>query len=258
MNCMEFDQTLNECIESRRPAGVGPMREHAANCRACGKRWELEVILWRAIPIWKDQTPAVDLVDGVLGKLAFDDQRSMKSVRLSCDVAGLGEADSRTQDSIGRVHRRMSPQQTGWQSIAILVTVASLLFMLAFTLARPVTVDQNIPPSGGQIAADNIEADNPLQQSNQDEPEIDSLLRDAGSAYLVLAEGAAHVLTDARMLLPPTDFNDSEFGSDQDSSNQRASGSGKWRRELQHLGRDLENAVDFLLDAVPAQAVPTI
>lgn len=258
MNCTEFEQTLNECIESRRSAGVGPMREHAANCMACGQRWELEVILRRAIPIWKDQTPSVDLVESVLGKLAFDDRYPIQNAKLSRDVAGLDEADSRVQDSIGRGHRRASPQQTGWQSIAILVTVASLLFMLAFALARPVTVDKNRPSGGGQIAAGNIKTDNPLQQSNQDEPEIDSLLRDAGSAYLVLAKGAAHVLVDARMLLPPTDFNDSIFGSDQNPSDQRASGSGKWRRELQHIGRDLGNAVDFLLDAVPAKANPTI
>ena len=66
MNCIEFQQILEASIESRQPPAAPRWTEHLAACPDCRTRWEESLWLERAVALWNERTPVIDLTDRIV------------------------------------------------------------------------------------------------------------------------------------------------------------------------------------------------
>ena len=92
--------------------------------------------------------------------------------------------------------------------------------------------------------------------AQHDQPEIDTLLRDAGSSYLALARDAADAFADAKVLVPIVSGRGPAVRTTPATSIGNPPWIIEWSQGLQPIGHELEQAVDFLLDVVDARSTP--
>lgn len=69
MNCREFEDYLQGCVERREPACVEACGEHLQQCPACRELWAEHAALERAIQVWRVEQDVPDLTDRVLAGL---------------------------------------------------------------------------------------------------------------------------------------------------------------------------------------------
>jgi hypothetical protein len=253
MSCTEFESALCAAVEDRHAGHVEQLREHAAGCVHCHALWEQFAILEQAIPAWSTRQPQVQLADAVLARLG--DQRTAR------EMQPVGVAPAAAPQP-ARSRRRLAA--------AAAVAVSACALVIAFWPASPAV---DLPGEGSQIAdtapaatdeqkpaqaepaANAIELDKVAtnDQPSSDQPsaaEIGKLVREASAAYMVLAEGAADAVVHTPILLPRTDLVASDHDDESDDARAESWIDG-WGEQLQPIGKDVGNAIDFLLDAVP-------
>jgi len=243
--CTEFDRRLEAAIEERRLPEAA-LREHAAGCERCRAAWEQYALLDEAITAWRAGVPDVDLTDSVLSRLAFDSQTTAPAA------------------TVAAVHSR---RRARWIAVASASAAALLVALLLSPLARvndapEVAGNQPVLPATGPANSSTPEAAEPLApvvavrpavDENDDDTELTLLVRDAGSAYLGLANGAAEAVAQGAMLLPAVAL---VSGDGVTVDEAPASWVDQFRRDLTPIGRNIENALEFLFDAVPAEPPP--
>jgi hypothetical protein len=225
MNCTEFEHVLQCAVEERSEEQLRELRDHAASCKHCRAVWQEFAVLRQAIPLWKARMPDVDLVDAVM---------------------------ARTHELRPLASRSTS---IGWWVSAAVATAAACVLALAVWPSAP----DNAPQPDLQLA-DTDEPDPltaPLADEQPTQGEVGSLVRDATDPYLELAEGVTDAVRGTRKFLPATEaLADNE--AQQEDRPSPASWINDWSQDLEPIGRDVANAMNFLLDAVPADPAPTI
>ncbi len=249
MNCTEFERTLHEAVESRQTPDSMEFRSHVEHCSACLALWSDFLILDQVVPPWKRRTNDVDLVDRVVAQMR---------VQTSADLVGSVGADGVVpQPRIG-VRQR-------WAVVAIAAAVL-LLLLRPFGLGlQTSTPNSERDLSGVRDAAVRTDAGSLLvvvadgvpkfetRAGGQDEiREVDAFIEDAGSVYMGLAREAADTVRDVAFLFPT--FEEQRVSVEPEST--LPNWLDDFGENLQPIGRDVENAIEFLLDAVPGDSHP--
>lgn len=241
MNCIEFESTIRTHVETRRPLDDAGLKEHARQCATCGQIWRDHYILDRVISPWKTEVFEVDLSETILeqfsaSKKTGDDSRISQRVATLVvpQRAELSFMDTRTID-------RKTPT-TAWVIMSI---IASVLVMLQMAM--------RIPDShrGGQPAIQFAADDESNQPAQDDLPNIDMLISDAGIAWRSLADEAAVSVTDAAILLPAAARTNTAVETNQP---ERENWIDNWKQELRPIRDDVKNAVHFLIRVLPVES----
>jgi len=235
MNCTEFEDVLQCAVEERSEERLRELRDHAASCKHCRPVWRDFLVLRQSIPLWKARRPEVDLVDAVMAR--------RPEVRPA----------------------RSRSTSIGWWVSAAVATAAACVLALAVWPSAPgnapqpdlqlVDTDEPGPQSEPLTAP---VPDEQLPDEQRDQGEVASLVRDATDPYLELAEGVADAVRDTRKFLPTAETLADNETSPEEVPPGPASWINDWSQDLEPIGRDVANAMNFLLDAVPADPAPTI
>ncbi len=251
LHCNEFGRLLEAAVESRQPADLR-LREHAAECENCRAAWEQYLILEDALRAWTTSTPEADLFEPVLSKLAYH-----------AEDAQCGNPRARTSvvpaQQYGTETESKSQSREKWKRS----TVATILAGAAAAVMAIVFLPATIRRSGDATTANFTIPDAAnrgdlvavVTQSPQlEDSELTSAVRDAGVAYIGLANGAAEAVTQGAVFLSPTSTTSDSMPVDESV---QPGWVDRVRTEVTPLGERLEGALDFLIDAFPTEPTPT-
>ena len=228
MNCTEFDHALDAAVESRSPVDSA-LREHARACRRCGDRWEQFAILDRAISDWRIQLPEVDLADAVLARMAFDNPASRTTL-------SVHSTESKTARGRAR-------------PLAAITICATALVVACLVILTP----GHSPGPSNSPGDDTAIVETAPPAAEPAEP-IDVALRDAGSAWLALANQTAEAVTEAGTLRPSPDVL-AEVEAPAPPTRRWYESLGE---DLKPIGANVENAAGFLIEAVSINSPSTL
>lgn len=267
MNCREFQQQLEEAVESQGPTAneVAAFTRHLQECTnaTCTAQWRQTRLLDAAIGQWRDCVPTADLSDRVLNELCQTDMQQMGRRPAETGLPQQApESDLRPplQATYGLVREPSATvgpstrKEAGGPSLWItLGTVAAgLLLMLSL-----LTVNQPGQPATGEMAADGgPEVETPVVAIVDDDandvspvPEdgVDRQSRRMfGGAYAAMPLSATEFVTDAVVLVVPADL------SDPDEEPSRADvWADRIGKRWEPIGRELSSAFEALIDVVP-------
>lgn len=251
MNCTRFELALEEAVENRVVADAAELRQHAATCSACRALWEHYAVLEQAIPRWSRKLPTVDLADRVLSRLSG---RPTGTASAANELALAAPHVKTANDST----RRRARQWTFRTAAAILTASAALLLMLWLNPREGQVGPAQVPIAQSNPAnAETNETVKPSEDTaiadvpTQAEPR--TLVREAGSAYLGLAEEA---VTAVAVALPTTMFYVPAPTSVVPTDGPRENWVKDWGNDLKPIGDNVSKAFGFLIDAVPVVESP--
>lgn len=286
MNCTEFECALTQAIESREHSDSSGLQAHAAGCDRCRRQWEDFAILERAIPVWKSDTPDIDLTTAVLASLAPNASNGIAHPIVRPNGEFTERADSPaarprrsadvTQDLPSRasllheVRRQPVAQPSVRQSLAVLAIVAGVLLMLARFPAI------EVPPSSdgsvGRQQARYEATDGSLVEQgdwrlttgraasadgDQADVTLTLLLREARAAYWMLAADAVGAMAEGDFLLPPVNSRRLSSGGTSDELADESLWNDGWERDFAPIGRGVGRGLGFLWDVVALDSAPT-
>ena len=202
-NCTEFERLLEQSAEERQQGDLVLLRAHAALCSDCRSLLEQHTLLDRAIAVWRAATPEVDLTDAVMARWAFEQEPApaLAAALLRGNDRGTRQdaideqpvASRDDQIAATRAKTVRATQQNSRRLHAAVAVCAAMLAVIAAGLTgRLAPRSAESPRPIGVRVADAVAINSrstpiaPLP--DQEDEEIDSLLRQAGSAYLVLCK----------------------------------------------------------------------
>ena len=239
MNCNEFQQRLDEVIESHGPTAneVAALANHLETCgdTMCAQRWADQERLTAATSQWRLNVPTVDLVNQVVDEL-----------RESSNAATNGRSLT-LRATYGAVSEPARSRPSGRQLIRATVGVD-----------RP-----GVGSSRGvddALTADGVATDgNGHGRDREPSPTADGRYDDAslvratqrspsplGQTYASMPLSATEFVTDAVVLVVPADLSE---------PNEEPTRADLWAdhlgRRLEPIGRELNSALETLMHAVP-------
>jgi hypothetical protein len=268
INCTEFNELLAQAIESRRPADAAVLREHALACASCQAAWLDALLLDRAVARWRKAVPAVDLADRVLFRLSIEREGGLAAASAS---ERRRTSEAAIPVTAAAPHKRIvAVRRGGWAALA--AACVALIAILVGGLSRSKAPVGSVAVSGDatsrahgerkpiarptnpnqQKLARPLVAQPPVVDPLVADTRVDSLVTGAGFAYLNLASQAAGAVTAAAVLVPaPAPNPAARAAADKD---------GRWvdevGREFAPVTRNLSDAFEFLLQAMPADKTP--
>lgn len=191
MNCDEFRTNLLQCTERRQGASTA-IQHHAESCHSdeCRQLWREQVLLDEAITAWKRAVPRVQLQNAVLQHVRTQ-RTSLRS------KSGQGDRS------------RLSPAKaSGWLAMGSLTAAAALILAVLHLpvqrdriIAQHASKDAAMGPLGGPGGG------SPARSSADSNPSPDEVLREVGSKWAGLMEGATTRITDTvTYVINPTDL----------------------------------------------------
>jgi hypothetical protein len=239
ISCTEFQQLLDDAIESRADVAGSALSEHADSCPECRTILLQHRLVDRAVAAWLAATPQPDLVEAVVARYVFD----------TAPPKAPQASTPRSQPLSSVTDERFSSRRQPWIAVAV---AAVAVVAAAFTLSRA-----PLNPQQSQRKIPVVAADRKPQHSSvpeTDEADVESLIHHAGSAYIVLANQTADAVIEASRAVAPTRIALLEPQADTAGSEK----SGGWQRDLAPIGREFGKAFDFLFEAVPPETTPSI
>lgn len=181
------------------PSRFQPLRQHAAECAACGQQWEAVCQLAEAIDAWRQPLLSVDLADRIvaayLDPASFEPSSAQAAGRSSGSPAGQAVRRTAGQDGV---------PAGSWHTLAIVAAslAALVMFMLRPTrLADPARDHTALVPGDRAVPAPSR---GPTPGPAVASAEVQDLVRHAGTAWLALAQDAAGTVNDAASLVLPS------------------------------------------------------
>ncbi len=264
-SCTEFERLLEQAALDRHTADAELLRAHADLCSDCRSLLECHALLDRAIAVWRAAVPEVDLVDAVIARWAYEQE--------SPAVAAPGSAET-VSPAVPASRVAIAPvsQQKSRRVHAAVAVCAALVALIAVGLsgrlarhdgettgiagAPVIAVRATGSPAAGVASLTEQDA------GDQEDEEIDSLLRKAGSAYLVLAQDAASAIGGTTILvksvnesavLPAVPVTTASPDAGRGEVSRLVE---QWGRELTPMRREFGQALDFLLDDASREEPP--
>lgn len=284
MNCTEFDKRLQTAVELRRSVDDPLVASHAVNCRRCRERWERHLLLEEALAEWRERLPLeeVDLTDAVLGCCAFEKAPDLSSsVSTGIETASVGGTVPVAQlDDHGfpggshvRAERSKQPAivltdprptvHSRRGLLAVLAVVAVVLVVVAqpFGLRegaeQPVAAVKDVAPQSRPAMIAETESVAAESGAGGDtETDVSTFVRGAGSAYLGLARETAVVFSDAVALIPTELQQGSGRAETAASADNEEDSALPFSRQLQPIGRDVGQAIEFLFQTMTTEEEP--
>ena len=257
--CTEFQRLLEAAVESRRTPEAA-LQAHAASCEHCRSLWEQYLLIDEALPEWITAVPDPDLADSVLARLAFENrEQTAAPVEIAAALSTKNVPDAiRVRGARAVDRRRLLVAATVLAAAAVVAAV--LLPLIPANRADVARApgasrrapDQSAMPEPGHPSADKQPLAAGHRRPETEGAELTLAVRDAGAAYLGLANDAAEALTQGAVLLPPAAMNSRADADD----GAKPTWVDRVRGDLAPLAQRLEGALDFLIDAFPAEQTP--
>lgn len=239
ISCREFEGRLEEAVESR--CALEPvLKAHASVCAACGALYDDYIRLEEAIPAWRAAVPAVDLAEAVLARWAFDARESQSVLQ---PLISMRPTASPVR------------KPAAWRNRIVWIAGAAALLILTTIIATPLRErGGNRPVADAPIQDYAIPVASTTDEALPSDPELSVLVRDAGSAYLDLANQAATAISGGTALLPSATL---LADATPQSTSANRSWVGEFEKKLEPLSKDLGDALNFLLKAPPPEPAPS-
>ena len=184
MNCQEFQNELDRCVEQRIAPGAD-LEAHSQECSAsaCLERWEEHQLLTSAITAWRAELPSIDIADVVLqGQLQIEDI-PVDQVEVLGPVPGKGKWS----------------EEPHWAG----AVVASVALLVAACLLIALSI-QPILNSSNQVVEDSGPETKTFARSVS--PEEEQHLRELGQSYASFMNTASDKVTQTvTMVIPDQD-----------------------------------------------------
>lgn len=258
MNCNGFQGELRNAVEQRKAAGRADLRAHADVCPRCALEWERHALLEAAIAGWKGGLPQVDLADRVMAHWAFDAGAALTDrLRSDGDVVGpdcepLPAVSTRGAGAGAQRRHRLNAGR--WAAVG--AAVAALLILLSPLVWRPGD-ERRERPQVSETPAPRPTADIVTQPDVAPVPRaaqtvrVDAAVREAGTAWLGLANEATGTVREMAAFFPERTLAAADQSEIEVSVPQPARWAERLRNEIAPIQRDVGQAMDFLLEAVP-------
>ncbi|MEX2286193.1 MAG: hypothetical protein WD648_03825 [Planctomycetaceae bacterium] len=247
MSCAEFERLLEAAIEGRSTVDEVSLDRHAADCPACRALCEQQRLLDQAIVAWQASAPEAELADAVLARLAFGDADDVTdSDGLSIELEGSRSITSLPGPAPVVPTRSRATARRIASGIAAVAAVVLLVAGWQWFRSPQDTESTQLVVTSVEHAPD-VPA-----EADDNDAEVETLLRSASSAYRVLALDAASAVADASKLvaatnrLAPPETPAAAVGNHPDVPPDDA-----WERDLKPIGRQFGEALDFLFDVAP-------
>jgi hypothetical protein len=269
MHCNTFDHELRVSIESRDTPVRPELREHALSCARCRPAWEQHVLLERAVQAWKDHLPAVELTDRIMAHWAFESGEDPSGRLVDGRIRSGGsparlDARAERPAAVAPAAVDLAPRKLPGR-VALAAAVAALLVLLSPLLWRAPNAKQaGAPNLAGQRQQPSPESV-PQRPSDRPQPgpdglrtvRLDAAVREAGSAWMGLANEATGTVRELAVFLPERAVAAAVPASDSRTLPPDHGWTDRFRDDLAPIGRDVGKAMDFLRDVVslPDQAL---
>lgn len=247
MSCAEFERLLEAAIEGRTAVDGPSLDRHAADCPACRALCEQQRLLDHAIVAWQASAPESELADALLARWAFGNADDLT------DSEGLStEIDDRRSERSWPAPALVAPTRSRAGARRLVSGIAAVAAVM-LAVAGWQRFRSPHESESAQLVVKSIDQ-SPLVPAKvaDNDAEVESLLRNASSAYRVLALDAASAVADASKLVAATNrLAPPETPSvpvDLQADVPRDHG---WERDLKPIGRQFGQALDFLFDVAP-------
>lgn len=195
MNCLEFENRLQETLDHRESKSTAELLAHAEICGACHELFTSFMTFERMVSAWKVHIPQVDLTNEILDAIAADSTSRPDQPTKTASKPRHGEYDD-------RIERRESLFST----VALFISAMAVLVLAGVSWQSSEHVTLARKQSNSQPRA--VVAKNPRGLSaspSANERQLDVFLHDAKEAYAALASQALQQASTANFLLPPVE-----------------------------------------------------
>ena len=259
MNCDDLSNRFDEWLDSRQGDVPDELRAHLAGCDRCRCDWEACETLQQAIASWNAETLEIDLVDRVLRSIAAAQSHDALPAAAASQAGDRGTVAPGPRLASLSAARPSQAAPTGTRSAAVVAIVATVLLLVAVPTptnrprdaAIPSTVAANGAAGPAEPGRFPGKADTPALENAA----VVTLVRDAGAVCATLASDVVLTLSDAALLVSSPQRPGIPSGSPPAAGSRNL-----WSRELpaelQPIGRDVEDALDFLRQVVPSDPTP--
>lgn len=259
MNCNGFQSELRRAIEQREAAGRADLRAHADVCPRCAPEWEQHALLEAAVAGWKGRIPQVDLADRIMAHWAFDAGAELAE-RLTAELGDQPVAPrcepAPSLPVVVTTGRRRNRQTIGkWAAVG--AAVAALVILLSPLVWRPDAERQagpqvaDVPAPAAPVADSPAQPDVPPLRRDTQTARVDAAVREAGTAWLGLANEATGTVREMAAFFPERTLASVDSPETDLSAPPPARWTEKLRNGIAPIQRDVGQAMDFLLEAVP-------
>jgi hypothetical protein len=253
MNCSEFEIHLDEQMAPPRLVETPDMAEHAAQCDHCRTRLEQFRQLGEALELWRDEIPDVELAPAVVAAASAAQPPAPAAATAALRRRANGSRAPAPAQQAGIISRPVPPPFRISRAGGLAAACVAAGIVAAILISRPGN-DPSDALSRPQIAANPVpQAIVPTPKQEEDSrpaaPARDRDLLPAPQAavYHDLAQKAAGALSDVSAIVTSGSFSQS---ADRASATENNEG---WmddlERQLQPIGRGLDDAFDFLWQA---------
>ena len=182
MTCEEFELRLDETLHRREPLDLARFAAHLDRCTGCRRAFDGAKLLSDAIAASRTSEPRVDLADRVL-------QWHTAEVRRNTGATW----------SVGAKVRHAA-------IVAFSAAVVVFVTLFMTTQPTPPPVARDVPGPKPKVIDEPKVVQSPLPEDGpvlEEPPPVEELVASARSAYLALAQDAAHTLRDAAAVIVP-------------------------------------------------------
>jgi hypothetical protein len=288
ISCTEFVRRLEQTIESRRAVETSELRAHAAGCAVCRAEWLDALLLDGAVADWqksgKKIVPSVDLTDAVLFRKTASQEAAISAsltpfATSTVDSAFNTENDATGNRFVAHVAPAASFQSTpsrrslGRRTAAVFVVLVAAAICVTVFRVRPTrqkgeveVIARSVPrqPNVAAVTPTAITARNEHAESSrivQNQPvaiktvaaePVQAMVQNVETAYLDLASEAADAVAGATVLVPRP----SPGGATAKSGDENDRWVDDVGRQFEPVSKNLSQAFQFLINAVPADKAP--
>jgi hypothetical protein len=249
MECREFEIELQDRLDLRQDPRSPALQAHAAGCEACATSLASAKLLLRGVAAWKMTLPTVELAARIASQLVTVE--SAAHIASPRDVASHVVSD-----------RRSGPVYSGPFAWGLVTTsAAALCFMFCSTAFQPNSQSplRNLANrqsskskvSATAMATPNVMRNEPAANQKDVNPNLNTVLASAGQAYSHLALETAAVAEDFALLMPAQGFFRDSDPSRIDKAAVPSNSNGLLPETVYPVGDSVENALQYLWQAVP-------
>ncbi len=289
ISCIEFNCLIEQAVEARLSVDSAALRAHATECTDCRAAWLDALLLDGAVAEWrrtgKKILPSVDLATIVLGRRTSTSEPLITANATPFAPQSRADQDANkvAVDRVTTVDRvvvaSIKPSKT--RSLPRVVT-AAIVLAAAVTIASywnrpgqqhseialtnlPVREATDRPP--GPVNASRRETASSLRSTVESSPTqrvaassnaapveapVAAMVQGAESAYFDLANDAAQAVAGATALVPRPGFA-SAMAPVREENDRWVDDVGQ---QFEPVGKNLSQAFEFILEAVPAEKAP--
>lgn len=251
MNCTEFHNRIEEMRpEESRFADPG-LWEHLVYCSSCREVWESQSVVLEATHAWMEQSlPDVDLADRVLQELS---RESLSRTSLSVPLPTTEEDGNSVPNFVWQPSPKRSVLSRSFAAASALVLTA-VMALFVFNDAPKPSLPQDVTAASSKRDIPHNGITGSEMSTPATQPAIDDLVRDAGSAYLMLAQETAGAVSDVSLLISSSEPNASGLELGSLGVESPTDWMGIWKEKVTPPPDSVWSALDFLWKDLPAKS----